>query len=239
MAQLQLLLLRVRDEVEEVPQWTLEKSRHRLPVPLDIGSAHEFELGDLDKLAEADHETPGVRALRLQPLNEYGAHLLMHDVLLRLHINVEDNTAEVESVVVRVPQLIDDSVEESAPSFVAKVAHGGFEGLSCLPLVFPVRIRSRLLLVCLPVGDEKDNGADDVRVNAALAVDDLLRSLHLQANLVDKLWPLCPCVCLQVVFQAHQVQVAVVVGEYAGRLLNLIQQVDLEILAEGVWLLDV
>jgi hypothetical protein len=101
-----------------------------------------------------------------------------------------------------------------------------------------VLLDSRLLLARL-IGDEEHHRADHVRVDSPSSVDDLLALLHLVANLGDELWISCPCVVLEVLSEVHQGEVVVVVGQYPRILFDFTQEIDLEVLAERIGLLDV
>lgn len=104
-----MLLLR-REELDEVLEWSREELGNCRLIPLDVGSLHELELGNLNELSEAYHETPRLRSLHLESLQEDCTHLLVDDLSISLHVDVEDDAAEVEGVDVRVPQLIDDGI---------------------------------------------------------------------------------------------------------------------------------
>ena len=97
---------------------------------------------------------------------------------------------------------------------------------------------SKLLLTRL-INDEEHHCTDYVRVDSPSSVDDLLALLHLVANLGDELRISCPCVVLEVLSKVHQGEVVIVVGQYSRILLDFTQEIDLEVLAERIRLLDV
>jgi len=61
---------------------------------------HECELWVLDELPKADHQTPWIGALSLQPFKEDGTYLFEDDFTSSLCIDKKNDAQEVESVVV-------------------------------------------------------------------------------------------------------------------------------------------
>lgn len=205
LAHLQLLLELSSHKVQEVSERTLEKSGHCSEVPFDVRSRHEAELGNLNELSEADHESPRVRTLRLEAFDEDRTHLLVYDVLLSLDIDVQNDATDLEGMVVRVSQFIDNGVQEGTARFITKVTHDGLESFPSLPLIFPRGLRTRLLLVGLPISNKQHNGADDIAVDSSSAVEyaiHFIRSLHFHADIVDQTLVLGSSVVFEVLLQA-------------------------------------
>jgi hypothetical protein len=225
-----------RHEVHEVAQLALEQARDRLWVPSDVVPPHELELRNLYQLPETDHETPWVRSTGLQAFQEDGADLLVDAVAISLSVNVQDDAGEVEGVRVGVPKLVDDRVEEAEARLVVEGLHDLLEDVTGFPVLVALVLGAAL--VGLPVGDEEDDGADHVRVDPPPSIHCFFALLHLVANISDQLRVPRPRVVFEVLPQVHQGEVVAVVGQDPGALLDLGEQVDLEVLAERIWLLD-
>lgn len=224
------------NEVHEVPQLTLEEPRDGLRMVANVGSAHELELWNLDELSEADHESPRVGATGLQTLQENRTYLLVDAVAIRFSVDVQNDAGEVECMRVGVAQFIDDGVQEAQTRLIIQCLHDLLENVARFPMLVPLVVGAAL--IGLPVGNEEDHGADDVGVDASPPVDRLFALLHLVANVGNQLLVPGARVRFQVLSQVHQRQIITVVGENARTLLDLGEQVDLEALAEGIWLLD-
>ena len=125
----QLTPLVCRHKVEEVPQLALEQARDGLRVLPNILLPHEGELWILDELPEADHEAPGVRAACLQSLEEDRADLLEDDLASGLCIDEQNDAQEVEGVVVREAELVDDGIQEAQTSLIVESLHNLLEGI--------------------------------------------------------------------------------------------------------------
>jgi hypothetical protein len=225
------LIDQVRDDFQEVPDSGLEQVAHSLGMLPDEVLLQELVLWVLDELPEADHETPWVWTACLESLEEDGCDLLLDGLLGCLGVNVQDDAREVEGVVVWEPQLIDDGIQEAVPGGVVELIDHLLEGV-------PV-FNARVVLACL-VGDEEDHSADDVLVDSSFAVHDYLGLLHLETDLLDELH--VSTVSLEVfkiVFQVHEGQEVLIVRKDPWILLDLNQLINLEVLEEGVWLLDV
>ena len=87
-------------------------------------------------------------------------------------------------------------------------------------------------------GHEENDGADDVGVDSSPSVGDLFTLLHLPANLGDECWVPRSLVGLEIFSQVLKGKVVVVVREDSRILLDVAEEVDLQVLAEWVWLLD-
>lgn len=74
--------------------------------------APELVHGVLDQLDEGDEETPRVRAVDDQPLEQHPGDLLLHGLRISFSEQVQQAAAEVMRVAVGVAQLIGDRVQE-------------------------------------------------------------------------------------------------------------------------------
>lgn len=66
----------------------------------------------LDQLDERDEKAPRVRAVHNQPLQKHPRDLLLHRLGVGLSEQVQEATAEVVRVAVRVAELVGDRVQE-------------------------------------------------------------------------------------------------------------------------------
>mmetsp|Transcript_11999 Transcript_11999/g.18535 ORF Transcript_11999/g.18535 Transcript_11999/m.18535 type:complete len:207 (+) Transcript_11999:211-831(+) len=196
-------------------------------VALDILLLHELELGVLDQFAEADHQAPGVGTLSLQAFEEDLADLLAYLFTARLGIDVQDSAREGESVLAGESQLVHDRVEETDPHVVLQPLGDVLEQLSRRALSAVNRL-GRL------VGEVEHDGANHRGV-VTLGLASLFALLHLAANLVDDLaFVLRGVVLFEEILQSILNEDALIVGENAWLELDLFKQIDLQVLEEGV-----
>ena len=132
-------------DVQEVAKLRLEKVLYCLWMVANILFLHELVLWILDEFSEADHQAPRVWTLCLQALQEYACNLLLNNFSSCFCENEKDDAREVERMVVGVPELVDDCVEEVQSGLIVKSVHYEFKSIS----VFDTLI----LLTCL-VGNE-------------------------------------------------------------------------------------
>ena len=108
-----------------------QKCLHGILILVDEGRFGEAVLLVLDQFSEVDHEAPGVRAQRLQTLEENRADLLL-DIGFRLCKETQQDNAEEERVAIRVAQLIDNAVEEAEASLIVQLQCDLLEQLNAL-----------------------------------------------------------------------------------------------------------
>jgi len=109
------------DQDLERPEAVLEEQRHSLVVR-DEWVINEVEVAILQELAEVDAQTPRVRPVRLQPLEEDSLDLLLHTGLRIYKQRVKEQAAAV-SVRIRIPQFVHDAVKEPQTHWRWQSAH--------------------------------------------------------------------------------------------------------------------
>ena len=72
----------------------------------------ELELWVLDEFNERDEQTPRVRSVDNQPLQQHACYLLLNRFRVGFSEQIEQSTAEVVRVTVRISQLIGNGVQE-------------------------------------------------------------------------------------------------------------------------------
>jgi len=74
--------------------------------------APELEDGVLDEFNEGDEQTPGVRTVDDESLEEHASYLLLYRLSIRLRKQIEQRAVEVVRVTVWVAQLVSDGIQE-------------------------------------------------------------------------------------------------------------------------------
>ena len=156
---------------------------------LDILLFHKFKLWVLYQLSKTDHESPRMRSLRLESLQEYLRNLLKDYFSAGLSLDGEDDAREVEGVPTWESKFVDYGVQEAETSLVVKSLYNLFEGegVSLGASAFTLSPTGTLL-----VSEVKDYCTDHIGVDSPPSIDNLLTLFHLPAYINYKLWIPCP-----------------------------------------------
>lgn len=108
----------IQSKLHKYSLFNLWSTLHKLVTP-------ELERGILDELNESDEQSPRMRAVHYQSLQQDSSDLLLDGLCIGLRKEVKEGAAEVVSVTVGVAQLIGDCIEEqiAACSEGRKVRH--------------------------------------------------------------------------------------------------------------------
>jgi len=108
------------------------------------------------------------------------SNLFLNDLLVGLHKEVEDDAGKVVGVVVGIPQLVNNRVQEAPSSLVVELVHHLLEQLHR----FLVRHLKALLGESL-VSNKENHSIDDVGVDLPSSIYYLFYLHHLLADGVD------------------------------------------------------
>jgi hypothetical protein len=173
----------MRYDVKEVAQLRLEQVLHCLGMVANVLLLHEFVLWILDELSEADHQAPRVWTLCLEAFNEYASDLLLDDFSACFVEYHQNDAREVESVVVGVPELVDNGVQEVQSGLIVESVHNELEGVS---------VFDTWLLLASLMSDEENHATYNIGVDSSEAVDNLFALFHFVADVVYNLLVSCP-----------------------------------------------
>lgn len=161
----------------------------------------------------------------------------MNHFLISFNKYVQNDAAELEGMNIWESQFINNGLQEHQSCFITKCFDNGLAGLTCFSLLISLVLYSHILIT-LPICNEKYYSSNNINIES-LSTIIFLSVLHLAANFKDKGLIFSPLIVFKVIPQTHNRQIIIIIAVDFWNSLDFLKQINLEILAERIRLLNV